>query len=90
MGMFDSVYDAAGNEWQTKAFDRLLREYRVGDDVPGPPIDFQFEVYGGPLGAARPADSYGTVRAGVLVEVPAERDRSLLLVDYRGHWAQGA
>ena len=79
MGMFDSLYDKHGNQWQTKAFDCLLANYDIGDSIPGDdlPASYQVEVLGD-------TESYATVRDGVLVAVPAERDPSLPLVDYYG------
>jgi hypothetical protein len=81
MGMFDSVYDADGNEWQTKAFDRVLAEWSIGDEFTTAASDFQFKVYGGP---APSSDAIATVRDNVLTAVPAERDGTLPLIDYQG------
>jgi hypothetical protein len=81
MGMFDSVYDADGNEWQTKAFDRVLAEWRIGDEFTTAASDFQFKVYGGP---GRLSDGIATVRNNILTAVPAERDETLPLIDYSG------
>lgn len=81
MGMFDSLYDANGNEWQTKAFSCNLVDYRIGDRL-SDAGDYQVEVLGGPRPGS--VDSFATVRAGVLAEVPADRDHSLLLLDYYG------
>jgi len=48
MGMFDSLFDSKGREWQTKAFDCLLDEYRVGDLMPEADAStYQVEVLGG-------------------------------------------
>lgn len=95
MGMFDSFRDAHGREWQTKAFDCDLNVWRVGDQFPtGGRGAFQVEVIHGPKrtrheilnGLHVPLlDGYVTVRDGVVAEVPAERDPSLLLLGYGGH-----
>jgi hypothetical protein len=87
MGMFDSLYDASGNEYQTKALDRVLNRYEVGDiieldavdgfrDV----IDYQMKV----LGTA--GMECATVTNKRLSAVPAKRDYSLPLLDYFGGW----
>lgn len=86
MGMFDSMIDARGREWQTKAFGRTLERWRIGDRVPADDADFQAKVIGD--------EAFGyeyalvTVRGGVLTEVPAERDPQLLLVDYGGGYLE--
>ena len=87
MGMFDSLYDDAGTEWQTKAFACLLDTYRVGDAIPcpddAPSLDtFQVQVLGGGRGAF--IDSFATVRDGILAAVPDDRDVTLPLIDYAG------
>ena len=93
MGMFDSLYDADGNEWQTKAYDCTLDVFSAGAKMPtlhdcppefqAPvPPDYQVEVYGGPGDGY--TDAYATVRTGVLVAVGVERDPALPLVDYGG------
>lgn len=89
MGMFDSLYDADGNEWQTKAFDCGLYSYRAGDVLPddetGPITDYQVRVIGdGPDYAM----NYATVHQGALTEVPAERDPTSPLLDYHGGWIE--
>jgi len=80
MGMFDSFYDTAGDEWQTKALSRSLDQYGIGDDVPGPRADYQMKV----LGDAGYA--YATIREGALASLPDERDASLPLRDYFDGW----
>lgn len=83
MGMFDSFYDANGDEWQTKAYGNALVNYDIGDEIPeGPPFTYQVRVLGDP------EDGYGlaTIRDGRLAEVPAERDLALPLLDYHGGW----
>jgi hypothetical protein len=83
MGMFDSFYDANGDEWQTKAFACLLERWEIGDAVVGQSIDFQVKVFGGPR-LERSEDALATIRGGRLVAVPDERDESLALMDYHG------
>ncbi|WP_336698160.1 hypothetical protein [Curtobacterium sp. USHLN213] len=86
MGMFDSMIDADGREWQTKAFGRALERWRVGDQVPADDSDFQARVLGDEAFGYKYA--LATVRDGVLTEVPAERDPLLLLVDYQGGYLE--
>lgn len=89
MGMFDSMYDKNGDEWQTKAFDCLLDRYQLGDSLPGPPTDYQVEIYGGPQPAASRGvgvDSLAIVRAGRLQAINVPPDDSLPLMDYHGGW----
>lgn len=83
MGMFDSFYDAQSNEWQTKAFERNLEVWGIGDTIPGDGAEtYQVEVIGD-HGGEFPW-SLATIRGGVLTEVPAERDPRLPLVGYSG------
>lgn len=83
MGMFDSLYDTHGNEWQTKALGRALDRFEVGDPVPFSIAACQIEVLGGRhLDASM--DAFATIRKGILIAVPAERDPSLPLYDYSG------
>lgn len=84
--MFDSLFDAAGNEWQTKALRNLLDRYQVGDPVKLLLKDFQVEVHGGPrVGPrGRSVDRYATVRGGILTQVPDYRRPELALVGYYG------
>lgn len=84
MGMFDSLYDADGNEWQTKAFDCNLDRYEVGDVMLASVDDFQVEVLGGVRGLPS-QDSFATVRGRRLAAVPDQRDESLPLMDYHGY-----
>lgn len=86
MGMFDSLYDATGIEWQTKAFNCELDRYQIGDRI-GPPFTYQAKVLGGPRGEDS-RYAYATIREGVLVEVPADRDETLPLLDYYGGWEE--
>ena len=82
MGMFDSLIDANGHEWQTKAFARCLDEYRIGDEIPADgPATYQVEILGD-----RPdyIDALATIRDGVLEAIPVERDPRLPLLDYSG------
>jgi len=87
--MFDRLYDASGNEWQTKAYSCILASYYLGDEVPGDgPFahqKHQVEVLGGPHNAPA-VDSYATIRHGRLDAVPTERDEDLPLLDYSGGW----
>jgi hypothetical protein len=84
MGMFDSFYDSAGDEWQTKALACNLDGYDIGDAVPGPRIDYQMKVLGGPHDGPW-VYSFATMRAGVFRAVE-ERDESLPGLDYSGGW----
>ena len=80
--MFDSFYDEDGNEWQTKAFDCMLKSYHCGDLLPSVIGDYQVEVFGGPDGHEE--DGLAYVNADVLTAVPVERDTSLPLIGYWG------
>lgn len=89
MGMFDSFYDEAGNEWQTKAYRCGLDVYRVGDKVPfiegtKDLTDYQVAIIG-----ETPDDPYtdslATIRGDVLVAIHAKRDPSLPRLDYFGN-----
>jgi len=85
MGMFDSMYDEGGDEWQTKAFGRTLRRWGIGDRIEGPVDgDWQVEVFGGPIGQPARA-AYATIRDGHLDAVGVERDAALPLVDYNDY-----
>lgn len=87
MGMFDSLYAPDGTEWQTKALACLLDRYDVGDEVPGPPIDYQMEVIGGRDGAhERSRWAFATIRAGRLTDLPCERDQTLPVCAYSSGW----
>jgi len=89
MGMFDSLYDSNGHEWQTKAYDCILERFQIDQPMPheslGTPLPdaYQVAVLGGPCGC-HSEDSWATVRDHILVAVPAERDPSLPRVDYHG------
>jgi hypothetical protein len=89
VGMFDSFRDDKGGEWQTKAMGRNLDSFRVGEPVPGPPLDYQMEVIGGPRDRQVGDWTFVTIRDGMLAEVPAERDESLALWLYSGGWTRG-
>lgn len=86
MGMFDSLYDAEGHEWQTKAYSRVLDQIEIGEamselaDAPDL-ADYQVEVLGSDADDNF-VESFATVRGGVLTEVPAERDPALPLAGY--------
>ena len=84
--MFDSIQDANGDEWQTKAFGCGLDVWKIGGRIRGgPPFTYQVEVLGGPRGEC--IDSFATVREGVIEKVPAKRDKNLPLLDYGGAWS---
>ena len=86
--MFDSLYDADGHEWQTKAFDCNLDEYRIGDEIEADmDATFQVEVMTsrGTYPDREYTHSLATVRNGVLWRVPDERDERLPLLNYSGH-----
>lgn len=83
MGMFDSLYDAKSNEWQTKAFDCDLDNYGIGDPIPADgALTFQVEILGERDGGF--PWSLATVRNGVLEAVDVDRDPTLPLVGYSG------
>lgn len=86
MGMFDSFYGADGSEWQTKALGRSLERWDIGDAVPGPPIDYQAEVIGGPRMRDHGEWSFVTIRSGVLSSVNDKRDPRLPLLLYGREW----
>lgn len=83
--MFDSLYDRDGTEWQTKAFGCDLAGYRVGDQLPAAPFDYQLKVLGGEH-HLNYLYSYATVSAGYLASVNDPRDETLPLLDYYGGW----
>jgi len=82
--MFDSLIDAKGDDWQTKAFECELNTYRIGDAMPGPIPAYQVEVLGGGGEIGRFIDSLATVRDGVLASIPDVRDEHLALIHYFG------
>lgn len=83
--MFDSMYDADGNEWQTKAYGCDLASFRVGDALPSPEAaSYQVEILGGPHDSD-PIDSYATILHGVLVSINNPRNSSLPMLDYHGY-----
>lgn len=88
MGMFDSLYDVDGDEWQTKAFGCSLAQYNIGqiidEHVDGDLTTYQVSVFGEPGCKGFFVDSFATVIDQRLVVVPAERDRALPLIDYGG------
>ena len=86
MGMFDSLYDAEGNEWQTKAFGRTLHRYEVGDEITkAPPIAYQIIVLG-PCASDDSDYAWATIRDGRIEAVPVERDLTLPHTNYSGDW----
>lgn len=84
MGMFDSFYDPSGVEWQTKALACRLDRFEIGDEVPGPPCDYQMEVIGGRGQGFE--WSFVTIRDGRVAEIPAPRDPLLALREYSDGW----
>jgi len=87
MGMFDSMYDRRGHDWQTKAFDCVLAGYRIGDEMPYLGTDtYQVEVLGNPNKASKYIVSLATVRDNRLTSIPDDRDETLPLLDYHGGW----
>lgn len=89
MGMFDSLYDAEGQEWQTKAFSRDLVVFSIRDEMPT--VDgldaYQVEVIGGRRTNHR--WSLATVRGGLLVDVDVAPDPMMPRVDYSGRILAG-
>jgi hypothetical protein len=87
MGMFDSMYDRLGTEWQTKAFHCELDRYRVGDELPFIGTDtYQVEIFGGPNKPSEYIEALATVRGNKLASIRDERDETLPLLDYHGEW----
>ena len=85
MGMFDSLRDSKGNDWQTKAFGRTLETYEIGDSLTAARINCQVEILGGDH-HLNYVDSYATISAGHLASVNDPRDETLPLLDYSGGW----
>ena len=89
MGMFDSLYDEDGTEWQTKAFERILAQYNIGDVINSDfPVTYQVEVFGGKGDGFN--HSHATIFYGVLVEVDVPRDTRLPLIDIGGALTENA
>lgn len=87
MGMFDSMYDSAGAEWQTKAYDCNLDRYKVGDKLPYMGTDtYQVEVMGAAYWVPPYIDSYATIKNSRLASIHDDRDETLPLLDYHGGW----
>lgn len=87
MGMFDSMYDADGDEWQTKAFHCELDRYTIGDELPFIGTNtYQVEILGGPSNPTGYLESYATIRGNVLTSLDDDRDETLPLLDYHGDW----
>lgn len=89
MGMFDSLYDDLGHEWQTKAYYCGLSAYKIGVVIPSDfpesyPTTYQVEILGGEAGRSF-TRSLATVRDGVLESVHDRRDVTLPLINYSGH-----
>lgn len=89
MGMFDSFYDAQGNEWQTKAFDCVLARFDIGDPVPFEVSDFQVQCLG-ELVSHDFTDGLATIQGGRLTGVPSARDPRLPLYNYSAHLIEEA
>ena len=84
MGMFDSLYDEDGTEWQTKALKRVLAQYNIGDVIYSDfPVTYQVEVLGGGVGGF--VYSHATIFNGVLAEVDVPRDPLLPFINYSGY-----
>lgn len=93
MGMFDSLYDAEGREWQTKAYARILDQVEIGEVMPDPEDapafdSYQVEVLGGVYGEY--VWSLATIRDHMLVAVPDERIEDLPLVGYSSGFTPAA
>lgn len=87
MGMFDSIYDGDGREWQTKALDCTLKRYAPGDAIPGPLFDYQMKVISGWLEGGKGLDyGYALIHNGNLMDVLHEPDEFLQTLDYPGGW----
>lgn len=84
MGMFDSFYDENDGEWQTKAFGRSLHRWDIGETVAPSGISCQVEAIGVERSEHDYAFGLATIRGGVLIAVPDERDESLTLIPYGG------
>lgn len=81
--MFDNL-DKDGVQWQTKAFDCVMHNYKPGDYLK--PGSFQVEIarMGGIFPYRTFHDSLATVRNGHLEAIDVPRDASLPLLDYHG------
>lgn len=92
MGMFDHLFDADGNAWQTKAFDCALDVYQIGDPIDADgSASFQVEILGGNLlGEIDDHFSLATIISGVLVSIDDARDRALPCLNYSGHLIEPA
>jgi hypothetical protein len=91
--MFDSLFPRVrpsdesdvdfSDAYQTKAYERMLDRYYIGDQMPTAPFgitDYQVRVIGGhPV-----AYVYATIRGGVLTAVGVDRDESLPALGYFG------
>lgn len=92
MGMFDSLFDGEGREWQTKAFECDLDEYRLGDRIISDSVaSYQVEVLHtvGSWPNREHIDAFATIERGVLVAIGVPRDERLPLLDYSGHLVEG-
>ena len=88
MGMYDRMYTANGEEFQTKAFSNVLNSYRIGDRISGgAPFTYQVQIYGSCNGEDS-RYSYSTIRDGVLSSIDDQRDESLPSLDYNGRWVE--
>ncbi len=87
MGMFDTLFDAKGHDWQTKAYDCMLDVYRIGDAMPSPSASnvstYQVEILGDPIPSIF-VGSFATVKDNRLESVDDPRDERLPRVDYGG------
>ena len=79
MGLFDSLHDGSGREFQTKALDCILHNYFLGERICVPNLpDFQIQI----LGVGSGCESFATIRGQKLVGVNVPRDPNLPLLDY--------
>lgn len=79
MGMFDSLYDDRGREWQTKALGRGMSRFSIGDRLPGMTDSYQLEVIGRGAGYW-----FATVENARLVSIDQHRNPYVRLVTYLG------
>lgn len=89
MGMFDRLTEQDGTEWQTKAFENQLANYKAGDKMPAlenhPELhDYQVEIYRHHPARLENIDSFATVRGDLLARIDVPRDKALPRVAYYG------
>ena len=88
MGMYDSLIDSYGSEWQTKAFhNSTLRKWVIGEKPDGgAPFTYQVEIMGRDEAIKENFISYATLVDGVIAEVNVPRNKKLPLLCYYGDW----